>query len=382
MDGTEYRAILRGEKKGLGATAARLLFRSLAPGYRAAMAIHNGLFSSGLRPVRRLPIPVLSVGNLTLGGTGKTPMVAYLTEYFRSRSVPCGLLSRGYGGGPTPLPPNRFMPFNDEAAELAIRFGDLPHYQHKNRFAAGMALLRDHPETAVLILDDGFSHRGLARDLDLVLLDALEPFGLDRIFPAGTLREPLNALRRADIVLLSRADLVSPNERDAVRARVAEIAPQSLWGEILHRPIAQRRWDSSRNRSVAEPFLARPNKAKEKKIVAFCGLGNPDGFFRMLDQHGIRATEKIVFPDHHHYTPADTIRLGEVAAQTGADEILCTMKDWVKIRHEKIGRFPLFAIEIGIEFLAGESECLARFVKSLAQSLPALESKSLASKPN
>ena len=147
---------------------------------------------------------VISVGNLTLGGTGKTPMVEWLARWFRSHDVRVAIVSRGYGavdGGQ-----------NDEARELEEKLPDVPHLQDPNRAAAARVAI-DELATQLIVLDDGFQHRRLGRDLDIILIDAVEPFGYDRVFPRGMLREPLSGLRRADVIGLTRADVVNETRR-------------------------------------------------------------------------------------------------------------------------------------------------------------------------
>ena len=165
--------------------------------------------------VTGLLCPVISVGNITLGGTGKTPMVEWIARWYRRRGVRVTLISRGYGhaGG-----------INDEGLVLEENLPDVPHLQDPDRVRlASIAVLE--LETELIILDDGFQHRRLARDLDIVMLDALDPFGLGRLFPRGLLREPKGSLRRAGAIVLSRADLLEPAARDAIRREVDRARP-------------------------------------------------------------------------------------------------------------------------------------------------------------
>ena len=163
-------------------------------------AARNTAYDRGWKSVHRAAVPVISVGNITLGGTGKTPMVEWLARWYRRRDVRVALISRGYGhaGG-----------INDEGLVLEENLPDVPHLQDPDRVRLADIAVAEL-ETELIILDDGFQHRRLARDLDLVMLDALDPFGLGRLFPRGLLREPVSSLRRASAVILSRADLLEP----------------------------------------------------------------------------------------------------------------------------------------------------------------------------
>ena len=170
---------------------------------------------------------MISVGNITLGGTGKTPMVEWVARWYRRRGIRVTLISRGYGhaGG-----------INDEGLVLEENLPDVPHLQDPDRVQlAAIAVLE--LETELIILDDGFQHRRLARDLDIVMLDALDPFGLGRLFPRGLLREPIGSLRRARAIVLSRADLLEPAAREAIRREVERYAPGVPFLESRHAPI-------------------------------------------------------------------------------------------------------------------------------------------------
>ena len=195
-----FRDLVSGRKRGVGASLLRAALGAAEIPYAWAMRRRNRRYDARRAAVHRVDATVISVGNLTLGGVGKTPMVLWLAQWLSARSIPLAIVSRGYGarGGA-----------NDEARELAQRLPGVPHLQNPDRIAAAEEAIRRHSVRAIL-LDDAFQHRRIARDLDIVLLDAFEPFGFGHVFPRGTLREPLEGLRRADIVALSRADFWNP----------------------------------------------------------------------------------------------------------------------------------------------------------------------------
>jgi len=198
-----------------------------------------------------------------------------------------------------------------------------------------------------IVLDDAFQHRRIARDLDLVMLDALEPFGFGRIFPRGLLREPPEALRRSGVIALARADLVDSARRAAIRAEAARHSPAATWIEVRHAPRSLLAIDGSR--SPLEQLAGQP-------VAAFCGLGNPDGFRRTLQQCGYTVAGFRAMGDHHRYARADMQSLEQWGSQLGAASLLCTHKDLVKIDPRWIDRLPLWAVCVAVEFLDGQSE--------------------------
>ena len=209
------------------AAALRGILAAAEVPYAWAVRRRNRRYDCGAKAVHRVDVPVISVGNLTLGGTGKTPMVEWIVRRFLAQGKKVGIISRGYGarGGP-----------NDEARELAWKLPGVPHVQDPDRVAAARRAIREFG-CQVLVLDDAFQHRRIARDLDIVLLDALEPLGYEHVFPRGTLREPVEGLARADVVALSRADLLTAEQRAAIRDRVAKLSPEAVWVEVVHAPL-------------------------------------------------------------------------------------------------------------------------------------------------
>jgi tetraacyldisaccharide 4'-kinase len=325
----------------------------LAATWGIGVTARNALYNHGWIPTRRVPVPVVSIGNLTLGGTGKTPMVEWVARWYRARGVRVAVLSRGYGGG-------EGGGVNDEAMVLEENLPDVPHLLDPDRVRiAGIAV--EELDTQLLVLDDGFQHRRLARDLDVVLLDALEPFGFGRLFPRGLLREPVCSLRRAGVVVLSRADLVSPADRAALRAHAERHAGPLRWTETRHLPI-----DVIGTGVPPEPLAS----LKRRKVAAFCGIGNPDGFRLTLAELCDDVVAFRTFRDHHPYEASDVDALGRWAREASAELVLTTQKDLVKLRVEHLGPVPLRALRIGLEVLDGAEN----LETALASLLPKVES--------
>lgn len=319
----------------------------MATGYGGAVRARNLAFNRGWTTIHRAPVPVVSVGNVTLGGTGKTPMVEWVARWYRDRGVRVAILSRGYRHDDGPG-------VNDEAMVLEQNLPDVPHLQDPDR--ARMATIAvEELDSQILVLDDGFQHRRLARDLDIVLLDALEPFGLGRIFPRGLLREPVSELRRAGLVVLSRADLVSADDRRRFREVAQRNAGPVHWIEARHAPLTLT--DAYGNDSPLDQLAAA-------RVAAFCGIGNPAGFQRTIEPLCGSLAASRQFPDHHAYTAADVDNLIRWAREVQAELVLTTQKDLVKLRIDRLGNAPLRALRIGLEVLDGADR--------LEQSLAAL----------
>jgi tetraacyldisaccharide 4'-kinase len=339
--------VIAGRRRGPLAAAGRGLLRAAEVPYGWAVRRRNARYDGGMALIHWIGTPVVSVGNLTLGGSGKTPLVAWLAEWFCSQKVRPAIVSRGYGaprGGP-----------NDEARELAARLPDVPHVQNADRVAAARLALEQH-RPGVILLDDGFQHRRLGRDLDIVLLDALEPFGLDHLFPRGTLREPVSGLRRSHVVALSRADVLPAGQRDAIRHRVEKCAPGVVWVELRHAP--QKLVSSAGGVQSLDALQGQP-------VAAFCGLGNPAGFRHTLTACGFDVRAFRMFPDHHAYRRRDVQSLAAWAREQDAAAVLCTHKDLVKIGVERLGALPLWAVSIAIEFLSGREALEAKLANLL-----------------
>ena len=348
MDTATRDAILSGRRRTVAAAVLRGGLAVAEPFYTAAAVVH------GRNRHRRrvaLPVPVVSVGNVTCGGTGKTPVVAHVVSRLTEAGRSPGILSRGYrslddgkddgSGG------------NDERRVLDALCPGVPHEQSRDRIAAGRALIDAGCDA--LVLDDGFQYRGLARDLDLVVVDALNPFGYGHCLPRGLLREPLASLARADAVLLNRSDAVSRETRERI---VRDVAAHT------DAPITLAQVKPTQLVGV-DGRTAPLDRLGQTATLAFCGLGNPDGFAATLDGlEAARLGEVVAFPDHHHYAAGDLARLDRIAADRGAEALVCTRKDLVKLSAATIGGRPVWAVDIALT-LDGVCEPLERLVEGL-----------------
>lgn len=302
-------AILSGSDQSWKGRTLRLGLAAVEPAYRGMIAGRNRLFDAGWREVHRLARPTISVGNLTAGGTGKTPMVAMLCRHLQASGHQPAILTRGYATG-------------DEPALLAAELGpSVPIGASPDRITAAGQVMAQRPDVDVFVLDDGFQRRQLHRDLDLVLIDATCPFGFDHVLPRGLLREPPGALRRADAVLVTRADQVTPAALAEIDAAITRHHGRPPVTHAAHRWNG---WRSNGDGALSLDALAG------QAIAAAVGIGNPTAFRRTLEQHVGSIAAFIVFPDHHDYTPAALRELAETAVQAGAQALVTTEKDHIK----------------------------------------------------
>jgi tetraacyldisaccharide 4'-kinase len=352
FDAQTFREIASGRRRGAGAAMARGVLRLAEVPYTAAVNWRNRRFDRAHWPAQQVGVPVVSVGNLTLGGTGKTPMVKWIARCFAERDIRVAIVSRGYRATAGDK--------NDEALELEQSLPDVPHVQNPDRVAGARAAIEQFGSQLVL-LDDGFQHRRLARNLDVVLLDSSAPFGFDHVFPRGTLREPIAGLARAQVVCLTRADQCESAVREAIRGRVAQLAPQAAWCEAAHAPHELR--DSNRNTQSIAILAGR-------RVAAFCGIGNPAAFRRTLEGLGACIAYWREFPDHYAYNSADRAALSAAIATSGAELVVATHKDLVKLPAEQLGGRRFWALVVEMRLLAG-GEALE---SSLHQLLPRITS--------
>jgi len=279
----------------------------LTPLYAAAQALRNLRLKNGREPVQRLRFPVVSIGNLSTGGAGKTPFTIALAKALTQRGFQVDVLSRGYGRrSKLParvLPDGNADDFGDEPLLIAREAG-VPVYVAGERYQAGLMAEVGQSDSASLgvhLLDDGFQHRQLFRDVDILLLNREDWH--DSLLPAGNLREPLKAARRADVIAI-------PADDPALQVALNAWGWQgTIW--LLHR-------------KMEIPPVAGP-------VVAFCGIARPEQFFTGLEAAGLQLAARFAFPDHHRYTPGDLDHLVYSAHKTGAATVVTTEKDQVRL---------------------------------------------------
>ena len=335
-DAESFRRLVDGRATGLVATLGRTGLSAIEIPYEALVRLRNYGYEHSILTTKKASAPVISVGNLTLGGTGKTPLVAWLAHWFAQHNKKPAIISRGYKAKTGQL--------SDEAAELKILLPTVPHYANKQRIIVAREAVAKGSD--VLLLDDGFQHRQISRDLNLVTIDATDPFGCNRLFPRGLLREPLWGLKRADALVLTRTDQVSIKTRNEIQEQCFQFvgSHDKPWIETEHRPSNLRLVDGT----------TQPLKTlQDKRILSLSAIGNPAAFHRTLTTLGHEPVATLTFPDHHTYTTDDIHRISEETESVGAEIIVTTLKDLVKLPLASVRDRPLCALEIGIQFQTG-----------------------------
>ncbi len=337
-DAATFRALVDGSHRGLPATLLRGLLAGCAVPYGAAVVGRNMLYDQGWLPIATPDIPVICVGNLTLGGTGKTPLVAWVARQLTELGEKPAIVSRGYAAAREST--------SDEAAELRTLLPGVPHIANRLRAAGVAEASRCHAAT-VAVLDDGFQHRRLARSLDIVAVDATDPFGCGRLFPRGLLREPLRGLARAGGIVLTRALSVDAAQRTAIKSELMRFAGTRppVWAEAVHGPRCLRSADGSL-RPLAD--------LTGRRVAVVSGIGNPAAFRRTVEAAGAVVGKELIFPDHHPYPIGDLDQIGHAARTADVELIVTTVKDLVKIQATDLAGVSVVALEIALDLLSGE----------------------------
>lgn len=326
----------------------RTVLRILSYFFLLAYYLRALLYKFKLIKSKRLKAKVISVGNITLGGTGKTPLVIYIGKRLKKQDENFAILTRGYkrkNKKMVEIPGEKvnWQKVGDEPYMLSSELPDVPIFINKNRYRAGKEALRKH-KTRIFILDDGFQHWRLERDVNIMMIDCLNPFGGGRLFPAGFLREPLSALKRADLFVLNRVDQVT-NIED-IKQVLNKYNPDALKVESLYL------LDSIKN--FLDNSLVDVEALKGKGVAAFSGIANSLSFEKTLDQLRIKTIKHFEFSDHFPYREEDISKLEEDSLNLGAQAILTTEKDAVRIPKVKHLRIPLYVIKIKLKMTKGE----------------------------
>ncbi|MEX2220939.1 MAG: tetraacyldisaccharide 4'-kinase [Candidatus Rokuibacteriota bacterium] len=324
---------------------------ALSLGYRGALRIRDLAYHWKVLRTGHLPGAVVSVGNLTLGGSGKTPTVELAVRTLQELGAVPAVVSRGYGRvtrGVHVVADREGVRVDartagDEPLLLAERLPGVAVVVGENRYEAGRVAVERHGATA-LVLDDGFQHRTLAKDLEILVVQGRAPWGNARVFPRGMLREPLAGLARAHAVLVTNPAGAEPVE--AVTAMVRRFNPSAvvLAASYHHEDAVETQ--SSRRLPVAE--LAG------RRLMAFAGLGSPLGFADTLDAAGIRRVAFAEFPDHHWFTPGDLAELAREARAAGAQGLITTEKDWIRLRDLPPPPLPLWVLRVRLVLESGQ----------------------------
>jgi tetraacyldisaccharide 4'-kinase len=329
-------------------SAASLALTPFSSLYGVAMKARRALYDAGRLRVHELGAPVISVGNLTMGGTGKTPLVEWIARELARTGMRVCILTRGYGRQNAAT--RTIVSDGNEILASAAEAGDEPLLlaeklkgqaaviSDADRVAAAAWALKNF-QSDVFVLDDGFQHLRVARNLNILTIDATNPWGNGKLLPAGILRESPAELKRADCIVITRAD--DPNSTESVRREIAAQGNQ--------RPVfcSRMKLRGVRGIQAGQP-LAEADEIKASGVAAFCGLGNPESFFSLLGRAGYRLAYKEVFRDHYRYDQSDVDHLEREARKHGAQILLTTAKDDVKLRSFAF-TLPCYVADIAIE---------------------------------
>ena len=294
-------------------------------------------------------VPVISVGNLTTGGTGKTPIVCFLAKWFRGKGLRVAIVSRGYGRGD--------QDSNDEAMELDARLPDVPHVQDPDRVEAARVAVEEL-EAQVILMDDGFQHRRLHRDLNVVVIDATCPFGYGFVLPRGLLREPIAGLQRADLVVITRCHAVAESEINHIERTI----------EATHAGIPVVRSHHQPTQLLEYPETGIPIETINHEVVGvLSAIGNPDAFEQTVRECGSEVVDASRLPDHDCYSPETVGRLQQWARNLdpSVNWVVCTHKDLVKLQTDRLGGKRLAALQIELAIASG-SDSLAEKLEQIA----------------
>ena len=325
----------------------QLVLKGLSLLYGLGTKVILSCYGVGLLKRHRLLRPVMSVGNITWGGVGKTPLVELIAGYLKERKLEPVILIRGYM-------PEVSFPFSDEAKVLQENLGDIPVVVGRNRWKMAKEALNHHTVDA-FILEDGFQHWRITRDLDIVAVDTTNPFGNGHLIPRGILREPLEHLRRAHIFVLTKTDFGQAN-LEKIKLKLRKLNPEALIVESVHQAVGLLDLCDPQ-RSVDLAFL------RTQRVCAFCSIGDPDSFRKMLNSLGAQVVCLVPFRDHYQYDEKDIRYVVDQGKAQGAAVFVTTHKDAVKLAgHLKFWQKGngLFSLRIRLAITQGQQEFYAR----------------------
>ena len=345
MDSMKNYFRLLAEDKQSDATSGLLsAFLSLAAwGYGLGVRTFRWLYEHKILPRKRLPYPVISVGNLTWGGSGKTPFVEYLARKIGThRRIPL-VLTRGYS--------------HDEALELQNHLPAAVIGVGKDRAKVAERVKKEKRHVDIAILDDGLQHQVLERDVDIVVVNSLNPFGNGKLIPRGILREPLAVLKRAAIVVLTHVNLVTPEELKALKEKIQRLAPQAQLVETFMEVLFLYRAKTKVRMSI--------EKMAGKRVSTFAAVGTPRSFQLVLQRFHLKTIRNFEFLDHHEYTREELLKIKEVAQSAGAEEIITTEKDFYRSRELITNTLNPLVLAARLRVVSGEEILTDRLFRLL-----------------
>ncbi|MEA3279981.1 MAG: tetraacyldisaccharide 4'-kinase [Thermodesulfobacteriota bacterium] len=369
---TKIETIMTGSEKTKFFSVGSLLFAlSLCYGY--AVRLRENCYKKGILRSRKLPCKIISIGNITVGGTGKTPMTIKVAEIVKRLGCKVAVISRGYKGsaektggvvsdGKTILMgPDKA---GDEPFMIASKLKDIPVVVGQNRFEAGRLAIQEF-DPDVIVLDDAFQHLGLKRDIDLVLLDCGHPFGNNHLLPRGTLREPASAMLRGDAFIITRSDYAGDTILSTFTDKLRNLAHGKPVFRSCHIPNiykAEKEKNRSIHRRLQDLLIYNPEYLKKRKVVAFSGLAGNSDFRLTIKKLKCDLIDFLEFTDHHNYSDIDLNRIYKSYLESKADFLLTTEKDYVRIAHRITWPIDLVVVNIEVSF-GNDDEAFNAFIK-------------------
>ncbi len=375
---TGYKALVSGQRRGLPADLARGVLRLLSVAYACLVMCRNAYYDLVKRSAQSVSRPVISVGNITVGGTGKTPTAVFIANLLAQRGRKVAVLLRGYKG--------RAIQFDDEQRDQAAKSWRMesdeamllrrrcPRAQvivNPDRLAAARRAIAKGADA--IVLDDGFQHRRIARDLDIVLIDATAPFGYGHHLPRGLLRESRRSLRRADLIVLTRSDQTDETNRALLLRSLRRSSNGKPVIQAVHRITGF---------TDVKGHAVEVDDHTVMQAVIFAGIASFEGFRRAVEKLGVRVLAAYQYPDHHDYTGEELAGLASAAANIEANVILTTEKDAVKL----VGRWDddgcrLLVLVLEVAFRDEGDSILADAIDAIIQPSPARAPRSRVDRP-
>ena len=349
MNEQRIREILSGRARGAWWSCVRAGLWLASKPYALAMRLRRWAYRRGSLRSYPADAPVICVGNLTTGGTGKTPMVAWVVRQLTEAGCNPAILTRGYKAEPAGRGRGNSAAGNDEARLLAQLTG-VPLVVNGDRVGGAAEAVAGGAD--VLVMDDGYQHRRLKRDLDIVLIDAVEPMGFGHCLPRGLLREPPAALADAHAVVITHCDEAAPEQLERLGERIKRLARRASRHSAVHRPT----------RLIDEAGETRPlEDLQGRKVFAFCGLAKPEHFFMSLTGLGARLTGRRALNDHASYTPDLMAELAQDARLAETKVLITTQKDYVKLDSMALPT-GIWQLAIEMDVTAGADELTRRIL--------------------
>lgn len=357
MNQHNFGQLVSGRSSGFKAQILRFFLRMISRVYRIVVILRNFLYSRGWLKIYYVNVPVISIGNITTGGTGKTPLVIWLCKFLQQKQIRCAVLTRGYKT-------HTQRQAIDEPAILTESCMQAKVIVNPNRVEAATEAVNKFG-AKVLVMDDGFQHLRLHRDLNIITIDGTCPFGYGKLLPAGLLREPVDSLKRADAAVLTRCDQTTHTQLDQLESKLQLINPDMIIAKSIHNPICAKS-------TIGEEITIE--QLRSRKIFAFCGIGNPDAFLNTIKKTGANLVGSKIYNDHYHYTDSDTDDIYNQANRLEADLILTTQKDHTQyaIRNMRY-KIPFAYLAIELKFLTGEDKLKELIVGTLAGRIALLQ---------